>query len=650
MGAHVGETSKRTTGLIKRCAGRVLIIDEAYILASSVYGQEALDTLVGLVHGAPGEDIAVVMIGYEKEMKKMFHDANKGLARRFALDTALRFEDFDDAAIKRTVADAAKKMNLELPRDVREAVVKHLSVQRAKPNFGNAGDCVGAVARAQIKLVSRNSRAKEFTLEDFGLTDGVNDGWQALVGLFNIGHIEKELASLKAVVQQCDRDGKDKMDHLKNYAFVGGPGTGKTTVARALAVMLHDIGLLPSNSVTEVSGLDLQGSYLGQTKDKVNEAMDQAQGGLLFIDEAYTLGGGHYATEAVDQLVARMTSTEHCNRTVVVLAGYLAEMDDMLSSANTGLRSRVTGRIEFPDWTAQDCAEHIKATSDADGIAIADDAFDLLVAELDDIRERPGWANARDAVKTLKELYTARAARLTIQAERQRAYLCEDVQAATDALRRMRPLGGGHQATRVQLTPGTIVDATPIPGPPPPAPTQHTVEMKEQCALDERRVVSAVVEADSDDDPDAVFVALLIACRDAGYDRTHERRQELIEILEAVETGDHFPDGILAPVLSKTQLRPDQAEPILRPQVGKVLAGMRNAVQAEKIHREELQRLEREKKLEELTRRKAKQAKAKERLRHAGLCPMGYSWHRSGSGWQCAGGSHYVSDGQLPML
>jgi hypothetical protein len=70
-----------------------------------------------------------------------------------------------------------------------------------------------------------------------------------------------------------------------------------------------------------VSGLDMQGSYVGQTKDRVNELMAEAQGGVLFIDEAYTLGHGWYASEAVDQLVALMTSEEHLNKTVVILAG-----------------------------------------------------------------------------------------------------------------------------------------------------------------------------------------------------------------------------------------------------------------------------------------------------------------------------------------
>jgi len=110
--------------------------------------------------------------------------------------------------------------------------------------------------------------------------------------------------------------------YLNNYVFVGDPGTGKTTVARAMARMLYALGVLASDSCVEVSAGDLQGSYLGQTKDKVNDVFRKAQGGVLFIDEAYALGGQSlYQTEAVEQMIALCTAKEHLHKTVVILAG-----------------------------------------------------------------------------------------------------------------------------------------------------------------------------------------------------------------------------------------------------------------------------------------------------------------------------------------
>jgi Holliday junction resolvasome RuvABC ATP-dependent DNA helicase subunit len=119
VGSHVGETMKKTGSLIDRCLkGKVLIIDEAYALGNSTYGHEALDTIVSKVHGAPGEDIAVVMIGYEKQMLQMFRSpkVNAGLARRFHLEHPFRFEDFDDSTLARVVIAEAKKCKISLPR------------------------------------------------------------------------------------------------------------------------------------------------------------------------------------------------------------------------------------------------------------------------------------------------------------------------------------------------------------------------------------------------------------------------------------------------------------------------------------------------------------------------------------------------------
>jgi SpoVK/Ycf46/Vps4 family AAA+-type ATPase len=350
IGSTVGETPKRTSALLQRCTGKVLIIDEAYALHNSSYGLEAIDTLVGLVHGAPGEDIAVVMIGYEKQMKKMFREVNPGLQRRFGLDDAFRFDDFSDKELDRIVLTEAEKNDLRVPRDVRKKVLKALASERSRPNFGNAGAAVRMVARAKERLSSRSPATKDLALADFGLDRVDDDGSSALAGLCKVEHIQSTLDQLKATLKQCDRDGKDRSEHLESYLFLGNPGTGKTTVARAMAQILNELGVLGTSNIVTCSGLDLQGSYVGHTKDNVNQKMAEAQGGVLFIDEAYTLGQGTiFAQEAVDQLVALMTEPEHLHKTVVILAGYKDQMERMLGS-NEGVRSRFTGRIEFPDW------------------------------------------------------------------------------------------------------------------------------------------------------------------------------------------------------------------------------------------------------------------------------------------------------------
>eukprot|EP00966_Prymnesium_polylepis_P042174 979636-Prymnesium_polylepis.1 len=170
--------------------------------------------------------------------------------------------------------------------------------------------------------------------------------------------------------------------------------------------------------------------------------MAEAQGGALFIDEAYTLGQGTiYAQEAIDQLVALMTEPEHLHKTVIILAGYKEPMERMLAAANEGVRSRFTGRIEFPDWDAADCVASIQKKCAEENVRLADDATQVLLSELRDIQARPGWANARDSVTAYRLLYGARAMRCASVAEAEPSFVPDDVTAAMAKLRAQRPAG-----------------------------------------------------------------------------------------------------------------------------------------------------------------------------------------------------------------
>lgn len=650
IGSHVGEAEKTTAALIKRCRGKVLLIDEAYALSKSSYGHNALDTLTGLVQGTPGEDIAVVLIGYEKDMVKMLRDQNAGLSRRFSLDQAFKFADYSDSALNRILLQQIKDSGLTAARDVREKVIKELAMQRSRPNFGNAGAVVSMVAVARMRLLSRDPTATALTLSDFSLDKPVGDGRSALKGLCKVDHIITQLDQLKAIIHQCELDGRDKTEYLQSYIFVGNPGTGKTTIARLMAESLHDMGLLSTNKLVRCSGLDMQGSYLGQTKDKVNELMADAQGGVLFIDEAYTLGSRDnrqnvFAQEALDQLVALMTESQHLHKTVVILAGYQKEMDDMIRRGNVGLQSRFTGRIEFPDWDAADCVQGILSLSTKQGIALSTSSTEILQREIEEIRLRPGWANARDSDTVFRFLNEARAMRCTQQAEvGAPQFTSDDIEQAAAKLRMQRPFAYIDDSASLATTETTL-----HPHQLPQPDLRQITDIREvweekkdstsggESAKLELEEIQVEPLSPSDQD---IYAYLLKACVDAGYDLTHDSRQTLIGILEDVLAGGIFPDDILQPVLDQCGVGEATVMKVLRPQVQGVLEGMRHAVQAEEQRRQELERLaeqERQAKQQEYER-------VQKRLRMSGLCPMGYSWHREGSGWRCAGGSHRVED------
>ena len=260
----------------------MLVIDEAYCLHGSSYGEAAINTLVSLVHNEPGEDVAVLLLGYEPQMKRMLRDANPGLQRRFSLEAAFRFADFTDAELELLLHRAAARDGLRLPRAVRKAALASLSRERVQPNFGNAGAVNSLLGRAKTALAARGEAAAangELTIGDVLGTASADKGCGArerLASMHKCEHVLSHLDAIEAVTARLRADGKLAPDapamHVGNYIFTGASGTGKSTVARLLATELFRIGVLTSDAFACESALNLQGDYVGQTKTKVAQS------------------------------------------------------------------------------------------------------------------------------------------------------------------------------------------------------------------------------------------------------------------------------------------------------------------------------------------------------------------------------------------
>ncbi len=157
-----------------------------------------------------------------------------------------------------------------------------------------------------------------------------------------------------------DRQGLSSQPPARHFVFTGPPGTGKTTVARILGRIFAALGLLVRPEVIEAHRADLVGDHLGSTAIKTNKLVDSAIGGVLFIDEAYSLinsgytGGDAFGAEAVQTLLKR--AEDDRDRLVVVLAGYPGDMDRFLRS-NPGLGSRFSTRVTFPSYSARDLTQ-----------------------------------------------------------------------------------------------------------------------------------------------------------------------------------------------------------------------------------------------------------------------------------------------------
>lgn len=178
-GSVLGSSEKNTRDILRAANGNVLVIDEAYALCTSnglngtsdPYGTAVIDTLVEQIQARPGDDFAVVMLGYRKEMENMFKNVNPGLSRRFQLDKAYEFPDYDDASLLKILRTKAKDSHLSIAIPVAKVAVRSLARARAKPNFGNGGAIDSMLSEAKERMQKRNGISYTLTMEDFDIED-----------------------------------------------------------------------------------------------------------------------------------------------------------------------------------------------------------------------------------------------------------------------------------------------------------------------------------------------------------------------------------------------------------------------------------------------------------------------------------------------
>ncbi|MGM0882698.1 MAG: AAA family ATPase [Bacillota bacterium] len=174
---------------------------------------------------------------------------------------------------------------------------------------------------------------------------------EPMVGMDNVKSLVYEIYALLYISRMRSEAGLFGGSHVYHMIFKGNPGTGKTTIARIVAKLFQKMGVLTKGHLIEVERADLVGEYIGHTAQKTRDLVRKAIGGVLFIDEAYSLARGgekDFGKEAIDTLVKAME--DHKNQFVLILAGYPAEIDDFLLT-NPGLPSRFPIQIEFPDYT-----------------------------------------------------------------------------------------------------------------------------------------------------------------------------------------------------------------------------------------------------------------------------------------------------------
>ena len=434
-------------------------------------------------------------------------------------------------------------------------------------------------------------------------------------------------------------------------------GTGKTSTARKMGKVFYDMGFLSKADVVECSATDLIGSYVGHTGPKVQKVLENALGRVLFIDEAYRLGEGRFAKEAMDEIVDCLTKPKFAQKLIVILAGYDDDINRLLGQ-NPGLTSRFPESINFAGLKSSDClnlliqlfkdrqADMQKKNKNLVLTALEDPSSDFeqeVLDQFDQLSKTSNWANARDVQTIAKNIFgqLLRAGAM----RKPTATITEDhVFASLSSMLSERTQRQASTAQFVSRKNGE--SPTQIFEPSPPhtstnsATTTSTSERSTKLTNDD--VTASTISTERDPGvSDAVWEQLQ---RDT---RAAEARDEEFSKEMKVETDAmNNMKVILQQELRSEQeyqaaIQGDKRQEELRE--AKRLreeARLRNEAKR-RAQEEHLAKLERERRAKEEEQRKEKAAQRK--LQSLGVCPVGYRWIKQNGGYRCAGGSHFVT-------
>nr|WP_307195232.1 AAA family ATPase [Neobacillus niacini] len=426
VGAFVGQTEENVRAVVEKAIGGVLFIDEAYSLkregqSGNDYGQTAVDTLVSLMTSEEyGGKFAVILAGYPEEMR-IFLNANPGLRSRFPQSNLIHLPNYSNEELLLIAEKIASENDYILTDEAKIEINHRLEQERVDDTFGNARSVRNIVLDAIFKKGSDHPISNEdilaYTLldkKDFGVEKNEHreSPFEKLERLIGLTELKGELETLISFVkmQQFRKEKKLPTVPIQLHSvFTGNPGTGKTTVAKIYAELLKECGMLKRGHLIVASRADFVAGYVGQTAGKTKKKIREALGGVLFIDEAYSLlsqTAGDFGKEVVDTLVDEMT--KHNENLVVVLAGYPREMDQLLES-NPGLRSRFKKFFLFPDYSAEELLAIIDTYVESFQYQISEDARALLKQS---IENHTFNGNGRFATNLADEMIQAQAMRL----------------------------------------------------------------------------------------------------------------------------------------------------------------------------------------------------------------------------------------------
>ncbi|OTB00030.1 hypothetical protein M426DRAFT_15846 [Hypoxylon sp. CI-4A] len=657
VGAALGQSEKNTKAILDSTKGKILIIDEAYMLgsglsntggASDPYKTAVVDTIVAEVQSTALEDRCVLLLGYKDKMEDMFQKVNPGLTRRFPISSGFNFEDYDDNELRKILDLKLKQEGFKAGEAAKKVVVEVLGRARNRPNFGNAGEVdnilTQAKERQQIRLKQFPETKNKDLLAPEDIDPDFNRGEQAET---NIQMLFKDIVGCEDIVEQLqgyqqvaknmkamDMDPRTQIPFA--FLFRGPPGTGKTTTARKMGKVYYDMGFLAEAVVVECSATDLIGQYVGQTGPKVQKKFDEALGRVLFIDEAYRLAGDHFAKEAMDEIVDCMTKERYQNKLVVILAGYDNDINNLMSQ-NPGLTSRFPETMSFRNHPPRHCRDLLiqclqRRRLDTTDLEKSPTLDGRLLNLFRTLSQTPSWGNARD-VQTIAKKIVSKV--LKSKAPNPSKMVPEKVVISEiNAMIKERTDRG--KATNSNNTfPNSSFPVQTRTQDPPPQPNFST-STNADTAQDKDE------DGDSNDDKDdpSNSSSGLGGLRDAGvsdevWNQLQQDKLAFEQRQRELEEAKREAEELERQVREREEALKREKDEAKRREEMKRLEAIRVARDlAERKRKEQEERVKREKAIQKI-------------VQKMGKCPIGYDWIPQGGGYRCAGGSHFVSNGDL---
>ena len=352
------------------------------------------DSAVGIAKGHDHGEVSELHI--LRALLTKFGTDGAGVTNKDVDDKLAQFKSAPSAVIAISAEAAtllARVGNEEPERIIGDLVSKH---------FGVVATATLSSATAPSESIAQETPDAEVSAETLKKAMG------ELNSLIGLDGVKDQIAKLMNMHEANNIREKQNLPRIPvglHLVFTGSPGTGKTTVARIVAQMYQAIGLLPGGQLVEVDRSSLVAGYVGQTALKVQEAINKARGGVLFIDEAYALSadrGAGFGDEAISTLVKAMEDQR--DSLAIIVAGYHEPMQEFIAS-NQGLKSRFQNTISFADYKTSELLDIFKVIASGYKITITDDVLKAVEKYFDEVKPAGDMGNARYVRNLFEKMY-----------------------------------------------------------------------------------------------------------------------------------------------------------------------------------------------------------------------------------------------------